>query len=75
MLALDFVQCVAHSAQEVVVGRDDRAVHVELDHRLGLADRADLSGEVGVAQLLLGDVRGVLDHLEGLAVGIHDRVV
>ena len=32
-------------------------------------------GEIGSLELLLGDVGGVLDDLEGLAVLIEDRVV
>ena len=75
MLALDLVQGVAHHAEEVVVGGDDRPVHIELDDRLGLADGRDLTGKVGICQLLLGDFRGELDHLEWVAVEIEDRVV
>ena len=58
MLALDFVQAVAHRGEEIVVGGDDRAVEVEFDHGLGLADGGDLAGVVGVLQLLLGHVCG-----------------
>ena len=53
MLALDFVQRVAERVEEVLVGGADRAVHVELDHRLRLADRRDLAVVVGGLQLLL----------------------
>ena len=38
--------------EEVFVGRDDRAVQRELDHRLRLADRRDLAGVFGVLQIL-----------------------
>ena len=75
MLALDLLERVAQRAEEVVVGRDDRAVHVELDHRLGLADGLDLALEIRVLQFLLGDVGGVLDDLEGLAVEVEDRII
>ena len=73
--ALDFVERVSQGGQEIVVGGDDRAVDVELDHGLGLADGGDLAGVVGVLQLLLGHVRGILDDLERLAVEVEDRVV
>ena len=41
MTAFDLVQRIAERLQEVVVGGDDRAVHLELDHRLRLADRRE----------------------------------
>ena len=75
MLALDLVGHIAERAQEVVVGLDDRAVHAKLDDRLRLADGGDLPGIVGVVDFLRGDVGGVLDDLERLAVQIEDRVV
>ena len=75
MLALDLVQPIAERLEEVVVGGDDRAVHVELDDRLGLADGGDLALVVGVLQLRGGDIRGELDDLERLAVEVEDRVV
>ena len=75
VLALHFLQRVAQRLQEVAVGAQDVALEVELDHRLALADGGDLAGHVGVAQLLGADVGGVLHHLEGLALGVEDRVV
>ena len=75
VLALDLVQPVAERLEEVVIGGDDRAVQVELDHRLGLADGGDLALEIGVLQLGGGDIRGELDDLERLAVEVEDRVV
>ena len=61
--------------REVVVDRADRAVEFELDDRLRLADGRELAFEIRVAQFLLGDVGGVLDDLERLAVHVRDRVV
>ena len=49
MLALDFGERVAHRPQKVLVGGDDGAVHLELDHRLRAADRGDLAGVVHAA--------------------------
>jgi hypothetical protein len=42
MLALDFVETVTHRVEEILVGGDDRAVHLELDHRLRPVDRSGL---------------------------------
>ena len=42
MLALDFVETVTHRVEKVLVGGDDGAVHLELDHRLRPADRGRL---------------------------------
>ena len=39
MLALDFAESVADRLEEVLVGADDGAVHVEFDHGLRFADR------------------------------------
>jgi hypothetical protein len=38
MLAHDFVEPIPHRVEEILVGGDDHAVHLELDHRLRLAD-------------------------------------
>src|SRR6185503_18566119 len=42
MLALDFIETVTHRVEEILVGGDDRAVHLELDHRLRPVDRGGL---------------------------------
>src|SRR6202012_4530813 len=38
MLALDFLQRVTERGEKIRIGRDDRSVEVELDHRLRFAD-------------------------------------
>ncbi|MNQ67141.1 hypothetical protein D3C85_816510 [compost metagenome] len=75
MTAHHLVAAIADRRQEVVVGVQDRAVHGELDHRLGLVDGGDLALEVGGGQLLVGDVDGVFHHLERGAARVEDRVV
>ena len=75
VLAAHLGQRIAHRRQEVLVGGDDGAVQLELDHRLGLANGHDLAGVVGGLMHLPGDVGGVLDHLVGFAVGVENRVV
>src|ERR1700676_760311 len=74
-MPLDFIRGIAQSFQEVVVGGEDGSVHAEFDDRLRLADGRNLALEVGLDQLLLGDVGGVLYDLERLAVEVEDRVV
>jgi hypothetical protein len=44
MLALNFGQRITHCAEEIIVRRDDGAVHVEFDNGLGAAHRSDLAG-------------------------------
>ena len=61
--------------KKVVVGPHDRSVHLEFNHRLRLADRLNLSGEITIPELLRCDVSGELDHLAGLAGQIEDRVI
>ena len=46
VLALHLREGVAQRVQEVVVGRDDRPVEVELDHCLRLANGLDLTLEI-----------------------------
>ena len=75
MLALDFVQAIAQHRQEIFVGRDDRTIEFELNHRLRFTDRIDLSGKIGILQRRFGDVGGEFHDLEGLAVVIENRVV
>jgi hypothetical protein len=75
VLALDLVEPVADRAEEIFVGGDDGAVHVEFDHGLRFADRFDLADEVGGLQLLIADVGGEFHHLERLAGIVEDRIV
>ena len=75
MLALHFGQRIPHGAEKILVRGDDGAVHVELDHGLGAIDRSDLAGGFHAQDLLRGNVGGELDHLEGFALGIQDRIV
>ena len=73
--AFDLLQRVAKGLQKVIVGGEDRAVHLEFDHGLRFADGRDLARVVSVEKLLRGHVGGKLDHLEGLAAWIENRVV
>jgi len=41
VLALHFLQVVAHHRLEILVGRGDRSVHFELDYHLRFADRVE----------------------------------
>src|ERR1700761_7111602 len=75
MLARDLRQRIADRAEKIIVGGDDGAVEIELDHRLRTADRRDLAGVLHVADLLRGDVARELDDLHRLAAGIQDRIV
>jgi hypothetical protein len=60
---------------ENFIGSAYRAVEIEFDDGLCLADGGQLAFEVGVAELLLGDVGGVLDNLDHAAASVGDRVV
>ncbi len=73
--ALDLLQPIAHGLEEIVIGRDDRAIEIELDHRIGGADRLELPLEVGAQQLGGGDVRGELDDLDHLAASVDHRII
>ena len=72
---LDLVQRVPHRLQKVAVGGENVAVHIELDHSLGLLDGCQLSGVFGCPITRLGHIGGVFDDLEGSTGGIEDRVV
>ena len=58
-----------------MVGVSDGAVQIELNHGLGLADCVNLTLQVRMLKLSLGDVGGEFDDLVGLAIRSHDRVV
>ena len=75
VLALDFVERVAHRAEEILVRGDDGAVHVEFDDGLGAADRHDLAGVLHALHLLRSDVGGELDHADRLALCVEDRII
>ena len=59
VFALNFFEGVTDSFTEIVVGLDDRAIHLEFNHSLGIADCAQLTGQIAVLFFLLdspGDV-------------------
>ncbi len=58
MLALDLVEAVAHPGKKVRVRREDGAVRLELDHRLGGTDR--LQGRRVLHVPFVGGERGLL---------------
>ena len=69
VLPLNLFQAIAQGVQEVVVGRDDRSIRLEVNHRLGTTDRLNFRPLIGNLRLglgsfdnLSGDVGGVLDH-------------
>jgi len=60
MLPLDLRQGVPHYAQKNVVGRENRAIELKLNHRLGSADRRNLTAKVieeTVVPIIAGGVR------------------
>ena len=69
------VERVAGRVQEGWIGIEDDAAHVEGDDDLGLVDGGDLPLEIGLAQLRVGDDRGILDHLERPSTGVEDGIV
>ena len=72
VMAHNLVEPVSHDIQEPVVCRDDRAVQLKLDHRLGLADGLHLTREVSIGftgSQLLGNVLPRDDIAEKIAVG------
>ncbi len=66
---------VAQRLQVDVVGREDVAVEVELDHRLGAVDGGDAAVVLERLALDLGDIEGELDHRHHAAVVVQHRVV
>jgi len=75
MLACNLRQRIAQRAQEILIGRDDGAVEIELDHHLCTADRRDLAGVFHAADLLRSDIGRELDDLHRLAARFQDRIV
>ena len=55
-LPFDLLQRVTHRLQENVVGTDDRAVQLELDHRLRTLDGCDLAGVIEFQPLPVSDI-------------------
>jgi hypothetical protein len=74
MLSLDFRQAIAERVEKRLVGGDDGAVGVEVDHGLRLVDRLDLAIRIDRQHLLRRDVGRELDHLVGFAAA-HQRIV
>jgi len=73
--ALDFLQPVAHERQEIGVGREHPAIHVEFDHRHGPVN----GRHQGVAQFRLllpgGNVRGDFVDAGDPALPVQHRVI
>ena len=51
MLVLDFVETVTHRAEEILVGGNDRTVHLEFDYRLRPVDRGRLRHRIARGQI------------------------
>ncbi|EFF47949.1 hypothetical protein XAUC_16460 [Xanthomonas citri pv. aurantifolii str. ICPB 10535] len=75
VLADDLLEPVAHHLQEILVGREHRAVQRELDDGHHLVDGVDAPLEIGCLAYLRSDVGGVLHHAIRLAGSIQQRVV
>ena len=75
MLTANFFQRVTKRGEEVIVRGQDLAIQPEFDDRLCLADRRELTLEVGRGHLLFSDVGGIFHHLERLAAQIENRIV
>ncbi len=70
VLALDFVERIAHRAKEVGIGILNLAIHPELDHGLRLGDRVKHAG----VQALDGDIAPFQDIADVIALGVEDAV-
>ncbi|MNQ34134.1 hypothetical protein D3C85_475850 [compost metagenome] len=75
VLALDIAQVVVHDGEEIIVGFQHIALHVEFDHGLRLADGADLAFVFDIALFQGRDVGSELDDFIRLAVRVEDGVV
>lgn len=75
MLAAYFFQRIAGGGQEVGIGREDAAIHAELDHRLRFFDGGQLPRRLGRLLLLRRDVGRELDHFVRPPVLVKHRVV
>ncbi len=75
MLAAKLLQRIPHEAQEVGIGSADRAVEVEFDDGLRLADGGELALPVRLNEHLLCDIHRVLDDFEGPAAQVENGEV
>ncbi|MNV20918.1 hypothetical protein D3C71_1118400 [compost metagenome] len=73
--AFYFRGLIAHGFQKQLVGANDGAVEFKFDNRLHFGYRRQLPFGVGLAMLLVGNVGGVLHHLQRLPALIEDGVV
>ena len=75
MLALDLAKRITECFQEIFVGRNDRAVQIERDHRLRPADGCNHSSIFHAGELLRGYVCRKLDDLIDLAIAVEHGIV
>jgi len=75
MLALDLAKRITECFQEIFVGRNDRAVQIERDHRLRPADGCNHSSIFHAGEFLSGDVRRKLDNSIDLAIAVEHGIV
>ncbi|MNL12804.1 hypothetical protein D3C87_1336820 [compost metagenome] len=73
--AFHFRGLIAHGFQKQLIGADDGAVEFKFDNRLHFGYSRQLPFGVGLAMLLVGNVSGVLHHLQRLPALIEDGVV
>ena len=75
VLAFDFIETIADGGEEIGIGGDDGAIHVEFDHGLRFADRGELACVIGAAQFFACDVGGEFDDFIRLAVAVENGVI
>ena len=71
----DFVDRVTDRIKEILVCRQDGAIHAKLDDRLRLANSRHLAVAISGQQLLLGHVGREFHNLERLAGIIENRII
>ena len=75
MFADNFFQRIAKGVQKILICRDDRAIHIELNHGLRLADRCNLRGVIGVQYLLGCDIGREFHNFVWFAGLVENRIV
>jgi hypothetical protein len=75
MFPFDLLEAVPQGVQEVLIGIEDRPIHLKLNHSLRFSDSGDLAGVVCCLQFGPGDIGSELHHFVNPAIKTENGVI
>ena len=75
VLALNFVKRIAHGLKEVIIGGNDRSIHVKFNNSLRFTDSVDLAFKISSLFFLIGYIRRIFYNFKRMTFLVKNRIV